>query len=325
VKGRASPGYGYAAAAEILSVGEGRLRRWAKAGLVVPSRGDGRRPLFSFQDLVAAKATKELVERGFSTGRIRRALDAVRAQLPDLARPLDRLRLAWNGEALVVLDDAGAFELTGQRLFDFGLGELKARASSIDDATPIGRPRAAGRGKGTGARATAAAAEKGAFDWLAAGLRAEREGREEEATAAYRKALKADPGLAAAHTNLGGLAHRRGELAEARACFEAALAVDPEQPEARYNLACLLFEAGDAELAAAEWRRVLQLRPDFADAHYNLATALERLGGRRQAREHLLRYLELVAEHPGEPGQAGETGEEPAWAAEARARLSRLA
>jgi hypothetical protein len=60
---------------------------------------------------------------------------------------------------------------------------------------------------------------------------------------------------------------------------------------------------------------VLALHPDFADAHYNLATVLEELGGKRQAREHLLRYLELVAD--------ADDAHAP-WAEEARARLSRL-
>ncbi|HEY0711219.1 MAG TPA: tetratricopeptide repeat protein, partial [Polyangia bacterium] len=146
-----------------------------------------------------------------------------------------------------------------------------------------------------GRRAGASDKPRHAYEWFQDGLRLEGTGRTEEAAAAYRRALKLDPGLGAAHTNLGRLAHGRGDIAEARASFEAALALDPEQPEARYNLAHILCEAGEMELGAAELRRVVQLAPDFADAHFNLATALEALGGRRQAREHLERFLVLAA------------------------------
>jgi len=79
---------------------------------------------------------------------------------------------------------------------------------------------------------------RGAYEWFAAGLRKEAEaGQDAAAEECYRQALGSDPGLAAAHTNLGGICHRRGETGAARAEFEAALALDPEQPEARYNLA----------------------------------------------------------------------------------------
>ena len=116
--------------------------------------------------------------------------------------------------------------------------------------------------------------------------------------------------------NIGIVTAELGDSAGARRAFEAALACDPDQAEARYDLATLLYETGDIELAASELRRVVQSAPAFADAHYNLATALERLGSRRQAREHLERYLALVAE--------GATVEQAPWIADARARLGKL-
>lgn len=291
-------GFSFGAAADILGISEAKLRYWSQTGFVGPSQRQGARQVFTFQDLVSVKAAKELVDRGFSTADIRRALETVRASIPDLDRPLDRIRVAFDGDALVVIDDGAAFEVTGQRVFDFGLAELAARASS-SDATPL--PGAAG------------APKRNAYDWFLEGLRLESQ-REGEAATCYRRALDADPGLAAAHTNLGSLAYRGGDIEAARVSFEAALACDPDQPEARYNLASLLYEAGEVEVAAAELRRVVQSAPGFADAHYNLATALERLGSKRQAREHLERYLALAADSP----------DAAAWIEEARARLTRL-
>ena len=51
-------------AAAILGVEEARLARWVRSGIVVPSEKRGRRRLFTFPDLIAAKAAKLA---GFST------------------------------------------------------------------------------------------------------------------------------------------------------------------------------------------------------------------------------------------------------------------
>jgi tetratricopeptide (TPR) repeat protein len=292
----ADPGYTFGAVAEILGISESKLRYWSQSGFVGPSLRRGGKQVFSFQDLVSVKAAKELVERGFSTAQIRKALETVRVSLPGVDRPLDRFRVAFDGDALVVVDEGAAFEVSGQRVFDFGLGELAARAAP--EATPLGRVAVT------------------PYESFLEGLRHEEAGDDAKAEACYRRALDGDDALAAAHTNLGAIAHRRGDVDGARRSFEEALGCDPDQPEARYNLASLLYEAGEVEVAVSELRRVVQAAPGFADAHYNLATALERLGSKRQAREHLERYLALVE------GAASEAQED--WINEARSRLSRL-
>jgi tetratricopeptide (TPR) repeat protein len=289
------PGYTFGAVAEILGISESKLRYWSQSGFVGPSLRRAGKQVFSFQDLVSVKAAKELVERGFSTAQIRKALETVRVALPGVDRPLDRFRVAFDGDALVVVDEGAAFELSGQRVFDFGLGELAARAAP--EATPLAR------------------AASTPYESFLEGLRHEEAGDDAQAETCYRRALAADEALAAAHTNLGAIAHRRGDGEAARRSFEAALGCDPDQPEARYNLASLLYEAGEVEVAVSELRRVVQAAPTFADAHYNLATALERLGSKRQAREHLERYLTLVDDAADDVRD---------WVNEARARLSRL-
>jgi tetratricopeptide (TPR) repeat protein len=300
--------YTFAGAAKILDIGESKLRYWAQTGFVGPSARRSGKPVFTFQDLVSAKAAKELVDRGFKAADIRKALESVRASLPHVDRPLDRIRVAFDGDRLVVVDDGGAYETSGQKVFDFGLAELRTSAQKIAEVRPRA-PTPAGD----------APSKRTAYDWFAEGTLRELgtdADADARAEACYQQALALDPGLAAAHTNLGSIAHRRGDATEARAAFERALAVDPDQVEARFNLANLILESGDLELAVAEFRRVLQIAPDFADGHYNLAVALERLGGRAQARAHLERYLSL--EHQDA------TTISP-WAEQARTLIARLA
>jgi tetratricopeptide (TPR) repeat protein len=301
--------YTFAGAAKILDIGESKLRYWAQVGFVGPSAKRAGKPVFTFQDLVSVKAAKELVDRGFKAAQIRKTLDGVRASLPNIERPLDRIRVAFDGDRLVVVDEGGAYEATGQKVFDFGLAELRTSAERVSEVrprtstpTPTGEP-----------------VKRTAYDWFAEGTLREASGTPDadaRAETCYQQALALDAGLSAAHTNLGSIAHRRGDAAEARAAFERALAIDPDQVEARYNLANLILETGDVELAIAELRRVLQNAPDFGDAHYNLAVALERLGGRSQARAHLQKYL--VLEHDGA------TTTSP-WAEQARTLIARLA
>jgi len=300
--------YTFAGAAKILDIVESKLRYWAQTGFVGPSARRAGKPVFTFQDLVSIKAAKELVDRGFKAAEIRKALESVRASLPHVDRPLDRIRVAFDGDRLVVVDEGGAYETSGQKVFDFGLAELRTSAQKIAEVrprapTPVGD----------------VAPKRTAYDWFAEGTLREAAADDASAEAAYQQALALDAGLAAAHTNLGGIAHRHGDAGLARAAFERALALDPDQVEARFNLANLILESGDLELAVAEFRRVLQTAPDFADGHYNLAVALERLGGRAQARAHLEKYLALEHE------EATTSSSAAAWAEQARTLIARLA
>lgn len=298
--------YSFSAAARILGVPESKLRYWSQSGFVGPSLRRQGKQVYSFQDLVSVRAAKELVDRGFAPVQIRKALEQVKSKLPSLDRPLERLRVTWDGAALALIEDGGTFEVSGQRRFDFGLSDLAERAAEILALSP----------KTDEPSVAEPSANRTAFDWYADGLAKEGlPGKEAEAEACYRKALEMDPALAAAHTNLGGIAYRRKDVSLARIEFQAALDLDPEQPEARYNLASLLYEQGELEQAVSEFRRVVERTPWFSDAHYNLASALEKLGSKRQAAEHLRRYLELEDRKPEAPVE---------WLAEARARLGRM-
>ncbi|MBK7073719.1 MAG: tetratricopeptide repeat protein [Myxococcales bacterium] len=297
--------------ARLFALQESRLRYWMQTGFVGPTVRKGGRFYYTFRDLCAVKAAKDLLAAGLSAQKVRKNLEALRRALPGDAHPALRLRLCSDGESIVALADDVAFTpSTGQVVMAFNLPALggqiveslaSAPAPSLDDAIP----------GAIGDEPTEANLGPTAYTCFVEACAAEDRGDAAEAEALYRRALDIDPGLAAAMTNLGNLRHRGGDLAEARALYEQALAHDPGQTEARYNLGNLLDDSGETELAIAELRRVCQAAPEFADAHYNLGLALARVGGASQARRHLERYLEL------------DDGSE--WAGRAREYLTQLA
>jgi tetratricopeptide (TPR) repeat protein len=260
--------------AEIVGVAESRIRYWAQTGFVGPSTKREGKPAFTFRDLVAVKTAKALLEQGVSLQHARRSLEALRAQLPEVAQPLSQLRIVSDGDKLTVLSDGARFEpLSGQLVLDLDMSALGQQAA---EAPP---PRVV---------------QPSAWALFSEAQRLEQEtGRTAEAIAAYEQALALDPKLAAAHTNLGVLLSLAGRNEEARQRFESALAIDPVQPEARFNLGNVYDTLGDVTRAISEWSQAVSLAPDFADAHFNLGAALVESGATRAGAVHLERYLTL--------------------------------
>jgi len=101
---------------QILSISRRQLQYWAQTDLVIPSvktRGGHHR--YTFEDLVALKATKRLIDAGVSVQRIRTSIQALRKILPNVERPLSDLVLVATGEVVLVFLENTAFEaVTGQ-------------------------------------------------------------------------------------------------------------------------------------------------------------------------------------------------------------------
>ncbi len=101
---------------ELLDLSRRQLQYWARTGLVVPSaRTPGGHHRYSFDDLVALKATKRLIDAGVSVQKIRRSVRALQDLFPQLGRPLGELVLVATGDVVLVFQDGTIFEaITGQ-------------------------------------------------------------------------------------------------------------------------------------------------------------------------------------------------------------------
>jgi DNA-binding transcriptional MerR regulator len=262
---------------KLLGLSQGRLRVLDKNEIVSPSGEKGGKRAYTFQDLIALRATLMLA-KDVGIRDVAKAIGALRRTLPRVARPLQELKIVSDGRRVVVrAPDGEKFEpTTGQLVLDFDVETLRS------DVVRVLRPgSAAGRAKTAYelyTRASALDEDPATFD---------------EAEALYVRALQLDPELAIAYTNLGNIRFRRSDEKGAEELYRRALALDDRQPEAHYNLGYVMLERGHAKEAAHYFDRALERDPRFSDAHFNLAMALEQLGESVRAKAHWKRYLEL--------------------------------
>ncbi len=282
--------------ARILAVQESRLRYWMQTGFVGPTVRKGGRFYYTFCDLVAVKAAKDLLAADVGLQKARKAVEALKKALPNDTHPTSRMRVCSDGETIVALADDVAFEpVGGQVVMAFTLpsfGQHIADVLAMPRVDPA-NPEVSGAPEEVVDNPTEANGGTTAYRHFVEACAAEDRGDTELAEHLFRQAIDLEPGMAAALTNLGNMLYRQGEVDEARRLYERAIEHDPTQPEARYNLANLLEDIGDTEAAVTELRKVCAASPDFADAHYNLGLMLAQLGGEAQARIHLERYIEL--------------------------------
>ncbi len=263
--------------AKLLGVTETRLRSLDRAKIVSPSGQRGKQRAYTFQDLIALRATRELLDRQIRLRDVAKAIGALKQALPRVTRPLQELRIVGDGKRVVVRAEEGSFEpLTGQMVLDFQVQALR------DDVVRVLRPE------------TSPARARTAYElYVQASALDEDPATFDQAEELYARATRLDPSLAIAYTNLGNIRFRRGDEAGAETLYRRALEVDPHQPEAHYNLGYVMLEHGDARGATAYFERALQGDPRFADAHFNLAMAWEQVGEHARARPHWRKYLDL--------------------------------
>lgn len=101
---------------QIVSVSRRQLQYWAQTDLIQPSaKTPGGHARYTFEDLVALKAAKRLIDAGVSVQRIRESIRALRRTLPTVDRPLSQLVLVATGDVLLVFKDGAAFDaISGQ-------------------------------------------------------------------------------------------------------------------------------------------------------------------------------------------------------------------
>ncbi|HEV2496070.1 MAG TPA: FG-GAP-like repeat-containing protein [Terriglobia bacterium] len=106
--------------------------------------------------------------------------------------------------------------------------------------------------------------------WNNLGMLAAQEGRNDDAIAALKEALRLSPGYSVALENLGNVYRQQHRWAEAQSTLEQALASDPNDAGINYSLAMTFVQEGDTPRAEQYLEAAVNLRPDYPEALNNL-------------------------------------------------------
>ncbi|HIF96688.1 MAG TPA: MerR family transcriptional regulator [Myxococcales bacterium] len=110
---------------QLLGISRRQLQYWAQTNLVKPSaRTQGGHHRYSFEDLIALKAAKRLIDAGVSVQRIRTSIQTLREVLSTLALPARKLTLVATGDVLLVLGEATDIHTVRGKEWIFPVGEF---------------------------------------------------------------------------------------------------------------------------------------------------------------------------------------------------------
>jgi tetratricopeptide (TPR) repeat protein len=235
---------------------EDHLRYLVKCGVLKPVLRTNADTFFAFPDVAVIKQANEGLTQGLNFRSIVRTLIAARQ---------------------------------GQLEFDFRLEAAPAKIITL--RRPEKREPAKAAEPTVAMRDTMLAEE---YFRAASALDEGDDATQEEAAAAYRKALEHDPYLVAALINLANIHYSRDELAEAQALYERAIGLESDFFEAHFNLGNIYHDLGRFPEAQSCYREALRLNPFYADAHFYLAVTFEKMGQSPEARPHWRSYQQLA-------------------------------
>ena len=124
------------------------------------------------------------------------------------------------------------------------------------------------------------------------------EGNPQEAEAAWRRAIAANPADPAPRQALLKFLLDQKRFDEAFTLTETSLKYAPKDANLLVDRGLLALQRGHAEEALTDWDRALKADPNQSLAHLYLAHELDREGKAQNAGEHYRSYLEKVAQRP---------------------------
>jgi tetratricopeptide (TPR) repeat protein len=144
-------------------------------------------------------------------------------------------------------------------------------------------------------------------------------GRREDAAREFRRAVETQPGWWSTHSHLGVYQLTTGDLAGALESFRTALSLSPDNTRVLDNLGVTYQQLGRHEEAIVEYRRSIEIRPT-ASALSNLGTCLFVLGRYDEA---VQAYERATSMSPDEATIWVNLGDALRWDASPRERIVR--
>lgn len=129
------------------------------------------------------------------------------------------------------------------------------------------------------------------------GIILEKQGKNEEAVTAYKRAIARDSNYSSPHLNLGKLLEDQGELEGARGCYEAVIKLEPKNAVAHSNLGNIFRKKKQIDLAMSLYRKAALLDPSYGEPLFNLGVCFTEQGDYKRAEESFESCLMRAPEH----------------------------
>jgi predicted O-linked N-acetylglucosamine transferase (SPINDLY family) len=112
------------------------------------------------------------------------------------------------------------------------------------------------------------------------------------------KSIKVNPGVAAAHSNLGAAYKDLMQFDAALGSYDRAIALKPELAEAHCHRGIVLHQMRRLDEALVSYAHAIRIKPDYAEAYFNRGEALK---DQRRFSEALASYEEAIRLRPDVP------------------------
>lgn len=132
------------------------------------------------------------------------------------------------------------------------------------------------------------------------------DGQPQQAEAAWRRALQANPANLTARQNLLRFLIGQKRIDEAFAFTDASLKYAPKDANLRFDRGLLAQQRGHADQAIADWNEAITIDPSQTLPHLYLASELDREGNPALAASHYRTFLEKIAQLPAQSRPAPE-------------------
>ncbi len=117
---------------KIIGLSFRRIDYWDRSHFIKPSiseaSGHGSVRLYSFGDLVQLTVAKTLLDKGISLQKIRKTINYLKKNMPEIKKPLSEVKFLTDGETIFVLtkDKKEIIDTlkSGQLVFSIALGEI---------------------------------------------------------------------------------------------------------------------------------------------------------------------------------------------------------
>jgi predicted RNase H-like HicB family nuclease len=118
--------------ASILGLSIRQIDYWDRTHFIKPSireaSGYGSVRLYSFNNLVQLKVAKTLMDKGISLQKIRKAINYLKKNIPEVKKPLSEIKFLTDGETIFVLTEDKKVIIdvlkSGQLVFAVALGKI---------------------------------------------------------------------------------------------------------------------------------------------------------------------------------------------------------